>query len=560
MELSEKPLTCCRTCNINFIDFNGSPDEEYKYVIFFEDDDSKFIILKPLMSVDQNHVGKVLLDIFTLVGVPSVISTQSQDLIKPTLKLFAPLCEHFKSKIVSSDCNGRTLHIKTLIENWMALNKTKKWSNGLGYVQFYNNCKYNRETKNSPFSLFFRENYEYIKQHYTRYILHQPNTMKHDGTETLEGIVLLANNDCDTIHKRTLEIVELSDYLLNIQDNNESYENNKKSNLIHIIEDTHIHGEIYPHKRHTHHIFVENLGNRAYSEENINRDGNNTVVNKDNTYATKGNNLSNDANDHVVGEELDGMLNNYSDKIEDSSYLNTDSITQEGNLSLALSVKDDGQCDLSCYASKGENEPIGKNKTNDICIKKTSEDGECKVLDLVSDESRNLCQTGKNVLEENIDNAITTGRIAKTNSVCIVCGIKRKHINKMTLSKELNPYASGKHVHLRIPIFDRVKGHPHFLLAVIVEVLSNGAFVIGTRNGILSELYFSDRLTLCNHKEFYLDDVPKKYISMKEALCGQMKSISGKDYIKYTCSIRKTCNPYFSHHIHFAQNKHLNIR
>ena len=64
-------------CQVDLIDIQSSPDGEYKFKPYFQDDLTKFVSLLPLKSKTAEEDGYQLLDIFTTTGAPSVLQSDN---------------------------------------------------------------------------------------------------------------------------------------------------------------------------------------------------------------------------------------------------------------------------------------------------------------------------------------------------------------------------------------------------------------------------------------------------------------------------------------------------
>jgi len=150
-------------CQIDLIDMQAQPDGDYKFIFVYQDHLTKFVILRPLRHKSAETVANVLLDIFTLFGAPAILqSDNGREFIN---KIISELCTMWKDlKIV----HGKPRHsqsqgsveranqdIENMLATWLQDNKTKKWSNGLQFVQLMKNRAYHHGTKHSPYEAMF---------------------------------------------------------------------------------------------------------------------------------------------------------------------------------------------------------------------------------------------------------------------------------------------------------------------------------------------------------------------------------------------------------------------
>jgi len=57
---------------IDLIDVQSQSNDDYQFIMVYQDDLTKFIILRPLKAKTAEAVAAVLLDIYTLFGTPTI--------------------------------------------------------------------------------------------------------------------------------------------------------------------------------------------------------------------------------------------------------------------------------------------------------------------------------------------------------------------------------------------------------------------------------------------------------------------------------------------------------
>uniref|UniRef100_A0A2S2QA42 KRAB-A domain-containing protein 2 n=1 Tax=Sipha flava TaxID=143950 RepID=A0A2S2QA42_9HEMI len=60
-------------CQVDLIDFQSHLDGKYKFILVYQDHLTKFIILKPFEYKKAEEIAFNLIDIFTLIGAPSIL-------------------------------------------------------------------------------------------------------------------------------------------------------------------------------------------------------------------------------------------------------------------------------------------------------------------------------------------------------------------------------------------------------------------------------------------------------------------------------------------------------
>ena len=75
-------------CQVDLIDFQSHPDGEYKFIMVYQDHLTKFVVLRALKTKRAEEVAYKLVDIFTLLGAPTVLQSDN--------------CREFANNVVSS--------------------------------------------------------------------------------------------------------------------------------------------------------------------------------------------------------------------------------------------------------------------------------------------------------------------------------------------------------------------------------------------------------------------------------------------------------------------------
>jgi len=150
-------------CQIDLIDMQAQPDGNYKFILVYQDHLTKFVNLRPLHHKRAEEVAYVLLDIFTTFGAPAIL--QSDNGREFANKVVEELCSMWKDlKIVHgkprhSQSQGSVERANQDVENmlgtWLQDNKTKKWSEGIKFIQFMKNRAYYHGIKSSPYEAMF---------------------------------------------------------------------------------------------------------------------------------------------------------------------------------------------------------------------------------------------------------------------------------------------------------------------------------------------------------------------------------------------------------------------
>ncbi|XP_028044424.1 SCAN domain-containing protein 3-like [Rhopalosiphum maidis] len=150
-------------CQVDLIDMQAQPDDDYKFIMVYQDHLTKFVILRPLTHKRAEEVAYVLIDIFTTFGAPAIL--QSDNGREFANKVVIELCSMWEElKIV----HGKPRHsqsqgsveranqdIQNILATWLADNNSRKWSEGLKFVRFMKNRSFHHGTKRSPYEAMF---------------------------------------------------------------------------------------------------------------------------------------------------------------------------------------------------------------------------------------------------------------------------------------------------------------------------------------------------------------------------------------------------------------------
>ena len=64
-------------CQVDLIDFQSQPDEDFKFIMVYQDHLTKFVVLRPLKSKTADEVCDNIIDIFTLLGAPCILQSDN---------------------------------------------------------------------------------------------------------------------------------------------------------------------------------------------------------------------------------------------------------------------------------------------------------------------------------------------------------------------------------------------------------------------------------------------------------------------------------------------------
>ena len=152
-------------CQVDLIDFESKADGEFKFILVYRDDLTKFMILRALKSKEAVEVAEELLSIFLLFGAPTILQSydgrefvnkiiESFKQMWPDLKIIYGNNQYRNNQSQFNDDNPNQ-DIKNILNARMKQEKSNNWSKMLGFVQFTNNGLYHIGIKRSPCDAMF---------------------------------------------------------------------------------------------------------------------------------------------------------------------------------------------------------------------------------------------------------------------------------------------------------------------------------------------------------------------------------------------------------------------
>lgn len=148
---------------VDLIDFQSVPDGKYKWILNYQDHNTKFISLRPMESKRAIEVSTHLLSIFLTFGAPSILQSDNGrefvNCVIDELKQLWPECvivhgrpRHPQSQGSIERANQDVEH---MLRAWMQDNVSQRWSIGLQFVQWQKNCSFHRTIGRSPYNALF---------------------------------------------------------------------------------------------------------------------------------------------------------------------------------------------------------------------------------------------------------------------------------------------------------------------------------------------------------------------------------------------------------------------
>jgi len=93
----------------------------------------------------------------------------------------------------------------------------------------------------------------------------------------------------------------------------------------------------------------------------------------------------------------------------------------------------------------------------------------------------------------------------------------------------------GQNVRLKVPDIDRAKTDPKSIIAIVIDVKDNEFYQLGTKIGVLKQLYTQNQFTSCSEDFVKIEEVVKdKEVSLREVV-GKLSLTGGQGFKKCNC-------------------------
>lgn len=179
VEIASDPRPISKCSVVHFIDFRHQPDQEYHFVLVYEDELTKFVQIRQLKSVTSDEISRSLLEIMLLFGVPRVLRFTPEIITRETvIGVISNLCNTWHNLIVIYDksngdhdnnrlneTSGTVFDLHQAILNWMEENSSGCWSKGIHFVQYFRNIQSSQSQtfdERSPFENMFGRSFPVV--------------------------------------------------------------------------------------------------------------------------------------------------------------------------------------------------------------------------------------------------------------------------------------------------------------------------------------------------------------------------------------------------------------
>ncbi|XP_049879130.1 KRAB-A domain-containing protein 2-like [Pectinophora gossypiella] len=146
----------------DIIDLQYCADGDYKWLLSYQDNATKFTLLRPLKTKNISDVAMELVNIFTTFGSPNVLQSEmGHDLTEKVIKEITAL---WPASNIVQGCGpnprkpqGRTesQDIENLLQSWMHEKNSTNWTLGCMFVQYQKNNTLHPLTGKSSYQALF---------------------------------------------------------------------------------------------------------------------------------------------------------------------------------------------------------------------------------------------------------------------------------------------------------------------------------------------------------------------------------------------------------------------
>lgn len=205
---------------VDLIDMQTSRDGEYRFILNYQEHLTKFEFLRPLKTKTAAEVAYNLIDIFCIIGAPSVLQSDNgrefcNNIILelkelwPNLKIVHGKPRHSQSQGSIERANR---DVQDMLVAWMEENNSTTWSEGLRFCQWKKNNSFHSAIKQTPYEAMFGR-----RSHIGLESSNLPSSVINDLTteEELENVI-----NCTDIHNNNKS-----------PENNENAENDVAVNM-----------------------------------------------------------------------------------------------------------------------------------------------------------------------------------------------------------------------------------------------------------------------------------------------------------------------------------------
>ncbi|CAF4872984.1 unnamed protein product [Pieris macdunnoughi] len=148
---------------VDLIDFQSCSDGDFKWLLNYQDDATKFVSLRPLKSKRGSEVAMELMKIFMTFGAPYILQSDNgceftENIIEELTAMwpeFKIIHESPRRPQTQGSVERSNRDVENMLRMWMKDNKSTNWSVGCYYVQYQKNSSFHRIIGRSPYKALF---------------------------------------------------------------------------------------------------------------------------------------------------------------------------------------------------------------------------------------------------------------------------------------------------------------------------------------------------------------------------------------------------------------------
>ena len=148
---------------VDLIYMQSQQDGDLKWILVYQDHLTKFVQLRPVTLKRAPEIVYQLLDIFSIVGAPSILrSDNGREFVNPVITKLSAMWDglkivhgkprHSQSKESVEHANR---NIKNMLMTWLKSNSTTHCGDGLQFIQVMKNKADHESIKCSPYEAMF---------------------------------------------------------------------------------------------------------------------------------------------------------------------------------------------------------------------------------------------------------------------------------------------------------------------------------------------------------------------------------------------------------------------
>ncbi|XP_060870383.1 KRAB-A domain-containing protein 2-like isoform X3 [Metopolophium dirhodum] len=166
ISLAPKPIlqpTFNSRAQVDLIDMQSRRHNDYRFIMYYQEHLTKYIMLKPLKSKCAEEIAYNLIDIFTLFGAPTILqSCSGKKFVTSIINKLHVIWDEVKidygwpKHSESQESVERTNRdVQEMLSAWMTKKDSLDWPSALKFIQFKKNRTFHSSIGTSPYEAMF---------------------------------------------------------------------------------------------------------------------------------------------------------------------------------------------------------------------------------------------------------------------------------------------------------------------------------------------------------------------------------------------------------------------